>query len=215
MVPQCFEILHDGSEMEFVTCAGKASQAHPLKTMMGLKVSEAHLDALSFVARFDEGFGSHEPARHIPGMLVKITGDFPCQVFRAALRLKWTDVAVELGGAVKQRPAVMHGAAGAQNLTGGADVNILPSLPTEVRAREGAVRSFTHVTDGNVRSDPASDEPAEEAARPVGGVGQEPFGLQGETLLGSIDHRLGGFDLIVRASGCRLDIDDHCILDID
>ena len=57
--------------------APKASQAHPLEAVMGLQVREAHLDALSFIARLVEGLGSHEPARHIPGVFVKIAGDFP------------------------------------------------------------------------------------------------------------------------------------------
>ena len=77
MVRQRFEVLHDGGEMELVACAGKPSQAHPLEAVMGLQVCEAHLDALSFIARLDEGPGSHEPARHIPSVFVKIAGDFP------------------------------------------------------------------------------------------------------------------------------------------
>ena len=66
MVRQRLEVLHDGGEMEFVASAGKTSQAHPLEAVMGLQVREAHLDALSFIARLAEGLGSHEPARHIP-----------------------------------------------------------------------------------------------------------------------------------------------------
>ena len=132
MVRQRFEVLHDGGEMEFVACAGKPSQAHPLEAVMDLQVREAHLDALSFIARLDEGLGWHEPARHIPGVFVKIAWDFPRQVVRAALRFEWADVAVELGRAIKQCPAIVHGAAGAQKLAVGADVNITPFLPTEV-----------------------------------------------------------------------------------
>ena len=132
MVRQRLEVLHDGGEMEFVSCAGKPSQAHPLEAVMGLQMRETHLNALSFIARFVEGLGSHESARHIPSVLVKIAGDFPRQVIGAALRFEWTDVAVEFGGAVEQCPAVMHGAGGAQKLAVGADVDILPSLPTEV-----------------------------------------------------------------------------------
>ena len=76
MVRQRLEVLHDGGEMEFVACAGQTSQTHPLEAVMGLQVREAHLDALSFIARLVEGLGSHEPARHIPSVLVKIAGDF-------------------------------------------------------------------------------------------------------------------------------------------
>ena len=75
MVRQCFEVLHDGGEMELVACAGKTSQAHPLEAMMGLQMREAHLDALSFIARFVEGLCSHEPARHVAGMFMDIARD--------------------------------------------------------------------------------------------------------------------------------------------
>ena len=50
MVRQRFEVLHNGGEIEFVTCAGEAAQVHPLEAVMGLQVREAHLDALSFIA---------------------------------------------------------------------------------------------------------------------------------------------------------------------
>ena len=112
MVCQRFEVLRDSREMELVTRTGKATQAHALEAMMGLQVREPHLDALSLITRLDEGFGSHEPACHIPGVLVKITGDFPCELSGATARLERTDVAVELGGAIEQRSAVVHSAAG-------------------------------------------------------------------------------------------------------
>ena len=70
MVRQRLEILHDSGEMELIACAGQPSQAHSLEAVMGLQVREAHLDALSLIAGFDEGFCSHEPTRHISGMLV-------------------------------------------------------------------------------------------------------------------------------------------------
>src|SRR3954463_3497008 len=97
----------------------------------------------------------------------------------------------------------MHGAGGTQKLAVGADVNIPSFLPTEVRARESAIRSFALVANRNMRRDPAPDEPAEEAACPIGRVGQKPLRLQGETLLRSIEHRLGGFNLIIGAGRRR------------
>ena len=135
MVRQRLEVLHDGGEMELVACAGEASQPHPLEAVMGLQVRKAHLDALSLVARLDEGLGSHQPARHDRGHLRGDREGFsaPGHV-RAALRLERTDIAVALGGAIaKQCPAVVHGAGGVQQLAVGADVNVAPSVPTEVR----------------------------------------------------------------------------------
>ena len=87
--------------MELIACAGKTSQAHPFEAVMGLQVREAHLDALSLIARLDEGFGSHEAARHIPGVFVDVTGDFPRQIIRTTLRFEWTDITIELGGSIK------------------------------------------------------------------------------------------------------------------
>ncbi len=59
MVRQRFEVRHDGGEMEFIACAGKTSQPHPLEAVMGLQVCEAHFDALSLIARLVEGVCSH------------------------------------------------------------------------------------------------------------------------------------------------------------
>ena len=172
MVRQRLEVLRDGGEMEFVACAGKTSQTHPLEAAMGLQVREAHLDALSFIARFEEGLRPHQPTRQITCLLMKIAWDLSSRHVGTALRFQWTDVAVELGGAVEQRPAVMHSACGAQKLAVGADVNIPSFLPTEVRARESAICSFALVSNRNVRRDPAPDEPAKKATGPIGGVGQ-------------------------------------------
>lgn len=61
----------------------------------------------------------------------------------------------------------MYSAARAQKLAGGVDINVLPSLPTEVGTRESSILSFAYVSDGDVRRDPAPDEPAEEASSSI------------------------------------------------
>ncbi len=169
---------------------------------------------LSFIARLVEGLGSHEPARHIPSVLVKIAGDFPRHV-RTALRFEWTDVAVELGGAIEAvscRRARCRWCA--ESCRWGRCKHSAVSSNGSLSARR--CHPFVRlVPDRNVRGDPASNQPAEEAAGPIGGVGQKPLRLQGETLLRSLDHRLGGFNLIIGARRRRFDIDDHCVLDID
>jgi hypothetical protein len=59
------------------------------------------------------------------------------------------------------------------------------------------------------------DQPAEELARPIGGVRGKAPCFQIEALFCSIQHRLCRGNLIVGASRRRLDIHDHGILDID
>ena len=49
-------------------------------------------------------------------------------------RLEWTDVAIELGGAIEERLIIVRGATGVQHLIVGADVNTSPLVPAEVRA---------------------------------------------------------------------------------
>ena len=39
-----FEILHDGSEVEFVARSGETAQAHSLEAVVGLQVRKAHLN---------------------------------------------------------------------------------------------------------------------------------------------------------------------------
>ena len=63
--------------MELVACAGKTAQPHAFKAVVNLPMGKAHLDALALVARLEKGLRPHQPARHVAGMLMKITGDFP------------------------------------------------------------------------------------------------------------------------------------------
>jgi hypothetical protein len=44
MVRQRFEVLHNGGEIEFVTCAGETAQAHPLEAVTGLQVESLDLE---------------------------------------------------------------------------------------------------------------------------------------------------------------------------
>src|SRR5262245_52588177 len=54
MVGECLQVLHDGGEMEFVACTGKAPQPHTLETVVRLEVRKTHLDLLALVAGFGE-----------------------------------------------------------------------------------------------------------------------------------------------------------------
>jgi hypothetical protein len=64
-----------------------------------------------------------------------------------------------------------------------------------------------------VRCDPGADNPMEELASAVRRVGGEPVGLEPQSLLRPLDHRLCRSDL-VSAGWCCLYVDDDRVLDV-
>jgi len=44
MLRKGFEVLHDGSKVEFDARSGETAQAHSLEAMMGLQVRKAHFN---------------------------------------------------------------------------------------------------------------------------------------------------------------------------
>src|SRR6201997_5361409 len=66
-----------------------------------------------------------------------------------------------------------------------------------------------------MRSDAAANQPAEETASSVSGVGGKPLRLQTKATFGSIEHRLCGLDLVVGARGRWLNVDNDRVLDVD
>jgi DNA-binding transcriptional LysR family regulator len=55
-----------------------------------------------------------------------------------------------------------------------------------------------------MRRNPVADQPAQEAASPVSGIGGQPLRLQIKTSLGTIEHLLRGLDLVVGTGRRRL-----------
>ena len=49
MVGEGLEVLHDSCEVELVARAGEPPEAHAIEAMMGLQVSEPHLDPLALI----------------------------------------------------------------------------------------------------------------------------------------------------------------------
>jgi hypothetical protein len=47
----CFEVLYNRREVKFVARSREAAQPQTFKAVMGFEVCEAHLNALSFIAR--------------------------------------------------------------------------------------------------------------------------------------------------------------------
>src|SRR5580693_2344500 len=110
----------------------------------------------------------------------------------------------------------MHGAAGLQQFPAGADVGSAFPVPVEIRTGEDAVLPIALLPHRDVRDDfLLLDQPAEELARPIGGVRGEPPRPQIEALFYSIQHRLWRGNFIVGASRRCLDIYDYGILDVD
>src|SRR5271154_4058631 len=126
-----FEVLHGGGEKELIARAGKTSQPHALEAVVNLQVGKAHLDAFALVARLEECLCPHQPACYVAGIFMNIAGNLSRRAIGTALHLECTDFAVELGGAIAKRVAVVHGAGGVQHLTVRADINISPPVPAK------------------------------------------------------------------------------------
>jgi hypothetical protein len=88
------EVLHDGGKMKLVTGAGEASEPHAFEPVVGLEMSEAHLNALAFIPRFEEALCPHQPSRHIAGIFVNITGYLSGSHIRTASHLQRAHIAV-------------------------------------------------------------------------------------------------------------------------
>ena len=102
--------------MEFVTRTGKTSQPHPLESMMNLQVSEPHLDTLSIISRLQESFRFHEATGYVTGILMKIAGNSPSWLLGTTHHLQGTNIAIELGGSIKECPPLMYSAASVEHL---------------------------------------------------------------------------------------------------
>src|SRR5207244_4367372 len=96
-----------------------------------------------------------------------------------------------------------------------ADVEVALPIEGKVRARQDAFFPLAHVPNRDVRCDPGADNPMEELASAVRRVGGEPVGLEPQSLLCPLDHRLCRSDLVVSAGWCCLYVDDDRVLDVD
>jgi len=67
----------------------------------------------------------------------------------------------------------VYPAGSVQHLVVGANVNAPPPIPAKVITRESAIGALAGVTNWDVRLDPTADQPAEETASPVRGVGRK------------------------------------------
>src|SRR6266540_5315128 len=66
-----------------------------------------------------------------------------------------------------------------------------------------------------MRCDSAANQPAEETARSISGVGCKPLRLQIKATLGAVEHRLGGLNLVIGTRWRRFNVDNDCVLGIE
>src|SRR4029450_7701498 len=201
--------------MELVARAGKTPEPHAFEAVVNLQVGKAHLDALSFVPRFEEGLRPRQATCQITRLLMDIARDLSGRYVGTASHLEHTGIALEFGGAIAKHVAVVQCAGRVQYFVVRTDIDASLPIPAKVAARECAVLTLTGITYWDMRRNPTADQPAEETASPVSGVGRQPLRLQVEATLGASEHRLCGLDLVVGACRRRLDINNDRILDVD
>ena len=134
MVRERFEVLRDGRQVEFVACAGEASQTHALEAMVGLEVGKTHLDPLPLIAGLLELWCAHECPRLVAGRFVHVARHLAPGHVWAALRLQGAGIAIELARPVEDRAAVVHPAGRPQRLAVRASVLVLLLVEREVAA---------------------------------------------------------------------------------
>src|SRR5438067_11546499 len=100
-------------------------------------------------------------------------------------------------------PATRHGEPSAVTLEGlasRAPVGVADMVISEVLAREGAVWALGFVEDWDVRLDPTvMNKPVQHLGRAIGGVTDQPGGVESEAFERALDHALG-----CRHLACRI-----------
>jgi hypothetical protein len=163
--------------MKLVASPGKSSEPHTFKAMVGFEVSKAHLNPLALITGLEKTFRAHQSACQIACILMNVTRNLPRRSLGTTLRLERTDVAVELGGAIAECVAIIHGACGLEDLIVRTDVDASPLVPAKIAAREGTVIALAGIADRDMGRDPAANQPTEEAARPISCVSGQPLRL--------------------------------------
>src|SRR5215813_4928951 len=112
-------------------------------------------------------------------------------------------------------PAIVHRPSRPEKLSLRADVEVALAVERKVRTRQDALFSLAHVPNRDVRREAARDNPMEEFASPVRCVSGEAFGLEPQSLVRPLDHRLRRSDLVISTGRRGLHVDDNRVLDVD
>jgi hypothetical protein len=74
---------------------------------------------------------------------------------------------------------------------------------------------LAHVPNRDVQRDAGADQPMEEPASAVRCVNGQPFGLEAQSLVRPLDHRLCRSDLVINTGRRGLHVNDNRVLDVD
>src|ERR1700730_9541252 len=111
--------------------------------------------------------------------------------------------------------AMMDRSRGPQRFAVRTEIDVALGVVGEIGAREHAVSSLVPLPYGNMRCNALVQEPGKHPTGSIGCIGGEPFRLHAECLLSPIEHGSGCGHLVIGASWRCLDVDDHCVLDVE
>ena len=97
-------------------------------------MGKQHLDALAIAAGLLESLGFGQCTGDIAGVLMNVARNLPRGSVGAALHFERTDVAIELGGTIAKRIAVVDRAGSVQHLAIWADVDVPILVEREICA---------------------------------------------------------------------------------
>src|SRR5277367_2274337 len=147
-----------------------------------------------------------------------------CEHIRTALGFEHAGVAVALSGAIADRAVLRDALARrgesaaifSQLLTSGTDIEVAFGIECEVAARESSVRALGFVNQVHVRLDPALvHQPTDHIGRAVASIRDQARRSEVELFSRSVEHGFGRANFRL-ADGCRrLDIHNHCMLQVD
>jgi hypothetical protein len=143
---------------------------------MSFQVRKAHLDFLALIARSSKFGGTRKGAGIIAGFFVDVACDLPERCAGASF-LEFANAAVSWVGQIIPGSAIMDGSRGPQKPTVRTDIDVARSVVSEIEAREHAVSSLVSFLHRNMRGDVLVEEPSEQLACPIRGIGREPSGL--------------------------------------
>src|SRR6266567_17137 len=211
------EVLRDCRQCELELGTAWPTQPQTTEPKDALEMCKQHLDTFAIAARSLECFGLGQRPRRVTSLLVDTSRDSAEGGLWAALRLEYAAAAIACPGPVIQcLPIGGHLASRGENLAGRTNVNVTLLVECEVFPTERSVFSLRFVDHRDVRRYLCLvDQPVEVGSGTVGGVAREPFGLDGEALLGAFDHGLGRANFGLADGARRLDVHDDAGLHVN
>src|SRR5437868_12581690 len=159
-------------------------------------MGEQHLDLFALTARGSVGFGFGNFAGQVTRPFVDRALDLASRFVWAATGFERAWPAIVLAGSVvDHHTATRHGepsAVALEGLASRAPVGVADMVVSEVLARESAVWALGFVEDWAVRLDPTvMNKPVQHLGRAIGGVTDQPGGVESAGFGRALDHALG------------------------